>query len=145
MKFEEISIRLKKLLASKVPSVLIEDLVLSSSYIVFEIAGETIFRPGDAPMGFYWVLEGGATEELSPDLQVNAGPGEMIGLEEFLDKTVHRHLWKTSGRTEAIFIDRRAYDHLISNIKGSDFIMHQLSHQLLMLKGNLHFAHSKGA
>jgi len=145
VKFEDISNRLTKLLASKVPSIVIDELVLNSSYLIFENAGETIFRPGDSPMGFYWILEGGATEVLSPDLQMEAGPGQMVGLEEFLDRTVHRQLWESSCRTEAIFIDRRAYNHLISNLKGSDFITRQLSAQLLLLKSNLNFPHPKGA
>lgn len=127
------------------PSLVIDELVLNSSYIIFEIAGETIFRPGDAPMGFYWILEGGATEALSPDLKMEAGPGQMIGLEEFLDRTPHRQLWETSARTEAIFVDRRAYANLIANIKASDFITKQLSHQLLLLKSNLNFPHSQQA
>ena len=124
---------LKNLLPGTNDDEFLEQLALQSSYIVFDGPDETLFRPGDAPKGFYWILSGQVEEEVSKDVIVLLGRGNMIGLEEFLHSRGHLSTWTTHSRTEALFIDSRCYDSLSRKLSPSHFHM-ELSVQLLKLK-----------
>lgn len=134
MSFEKTFRTLKDLLPEAADYELLENLVLQSSYIVFDEAGETLFREGDPSKGFYWILSGEVLEEVAPDIKMVLRKGSMVGLEEFLETEAHNSHWTTLGRTETLFIDRRCFANFSDSNFSHDLIRMQLATQLLMLK-----------
>lgn len=137
MRFEEISKRLRSILARQCSPFVIENLVMQSSHISFDKAGETIFEQGDAPLGFYWILEGTARVTINPEVMLTAGPGKMVGLEEFIERRVHRHRWETASAGDAIFIDRRGFEQFLSGTHSAEYVFDQLAEQLVNLKNQI--------
>jgi len=115
---------------------MLENLALQSSYIEFDLPGETLFKPGDAPKGFYWILEGEVIEKVSKDINVRMPKGSMVGLEEFLENRVHLSHWRTGGKTETLFIDIRCFSNFHKLGSSRDIISRELAHQLLLLKAS---------
>ena len=110
----------------------IEALVLHSSYLIFDRSDETLFRPGDAPQGFYWILSGSVQQSAGDQNILSVQHGAMIGLEEFLQHRLHQFHWRNLCRTEALFMDQRCFDLVAGNEQG--FIYNQLAKQLLDIK-----------
>ncbi len=136
MNFEETLKVLQQLLPSPADPVLLEELALQSSYLVFDQPGETLFRTGDAPKGFYWVLTGEVQQIVCEMITVTVGAGAMVGLEEFIEQRTHHSHWVSRERTEALFVDRRCFEKLATSPTGLNLTLSQLSRQLLQLKGN---------
>lgn len=136
MNFEEILKRVKKLLPHGTEHQVLENVVLQSSHITFEAAGETLFRPGDAPLGFYWILTGEVQEKIGGLLSLKLGPGHMVGLEEFLGHAGHHSHWITLAPTEALFLDRRSFGQFSTSGHTQDLISSQLARHLLEMKRN---------
>lgn len=134
MSLDEILKELKKLLPNCSEDAFLENLALQSSYIIFDGANETLFRPGDAPKGFYWILSGQVMETVSSDVSVLMGKGSMIGLEEFLSSKGHLSQWQTRCRTEALFIDHKCFKNLMQNDEVSKRLHDELAAHLLRLK-----------
>lgn len=134
MSIEEILFVLKKLLPESNDETFLESLALQSSYIVFDGPDETLFRPGDAPKGFYWILSGQVMEMVSKDVSVLLGRGSMIGLEEFLSSKGHLSQWQTRCRTEALFIDNKCFRSFMQNNEVTKRLHDELASHLLRLK-----------
>ena len=134
MCIEQILKTLKNLLPETSDDEFLEQLALQSSYIIFDSADEILFKPGDAPKGFYWVLSGQVVEKVSKDVSVLLGKGSMIGLEEFLKHQQHVSTWSTCCRTETLFIDSRCFQNMDKNSVINKKMKEELVNHLLRLK-----------
>lgn len=134
MSIEQTLKTLKDLLPGASDDEFLEQLALQSSYIIFEGPDETLFRQGDAPKGFYWILSGQVMEKVSNDVSVLLGRGSMIGLEEFLNLRGHISTWSTRCRTETLFIDSRCFQSMDKNVEANKKVKEELVKHLLRLK-----------
>ncbi|HBF20720.1 MAG TPA: hypothetical protein DDW81_11530 [Cryomorphaceae bacterium] len=115
-----------------------ESLVFHSSYIVFDRAEEFLFRQGDAPCGFYWILSGSVRQFVGDQTLMHLDTGDMVGLEEFLQFRLHLFNWQSLTPVKALFMDRRCFEMVVGTINDHHFIYNQLSRQLLDLKARYH-------
>lgn len=83
---------------------------MQSSFIPFRERKELLFKAGDPAMGFYWIMQG-QVEMLVPEKEsVIFGPGDMVGLDFFLEEEPVSFDFQTySTQVETLFIDRRCY------------------------------------
>lgn len=130
---EDIIEALRNLLPPTVDDDLVETLALQSSHIIFEDKDEFLFRAGDIPKGFYWVLSGQVIEKVSDSISVLANRGAMVGLEELLEKRKHISDWCTNCRTEVLFIDNRCINSF-KQLDVSDLVSEELARRLMTLK-----------
>ncbi len=137
MSVPEIISLLKELLPKEADSALLEDIALQSSYIVFDHAGETLFRAGDAAKGFYWVLSGAVEQRFGTSLSLQFEKGYMVGLEEFLQQRFISTHWVSLEPTATIFIDQRCFEHFLVLDREMLLTHTQLAQQLIQLKENL--------
>ncbi len=111
-----------------------ENLVLHSSYHEFDGSGETLFRQGDPPSGFYWLLSGSVRQFTAHQTIIYLESGAMVGLEEFLQFRLHSFNWHNVSPAKALFLDRKCFELVVGSITDHYFIYHQLARQLMDLK-----------
>lgn len=133
MSLEDIKEALKNLLPPMVDEDLVEGLALQSSHIIFENKDEFLFRTGDIPKGFYWVLSGQVIEKVTDGINLLAGRGAMVGLEELLEKRKHISDWCTTCRTEVLFVDNRCFKNF-EKLDVAGLVSEELAHRLIQLK-----------
>lgn len=114
------------------------ELFYHSSYIEFTDQDEILFKQGDFPKGFYWVLTGEVRVEL-PFFKNSAilAKGSFIGFENFIAREPHTLM--SVSNTEllrTLFIDKRCYSNLFTSSRILlEYCIDQVSKQsLLFLK-----------
>lgn len=139
LNFEDIRTYLRIILPFQLSEDLLQELFYCSSSIEFNQKGESLFMPGDAAKGFYWILKGEVTTHFSARDSLLLKEGDFIGFDNFISSEGHRFLIETfTGDVQTIFIDRRCYNNLF--LKQSDlslYILHQHLKQLIRLKNNI--------
>ncbi len=68
---------------------LLEAIIFTSSQIDFSGSGEKLFKAGDRPLGFYWILSGRAEIVVPEKALIDLGAGDMAGLDCFLNAEQH--------------------------------------------------------
>lgn len=118
---------------------LISEISYCCSSITFEKAEEFLFRKGDSPKGFYWVLEGSVKLELSENRSYQIHAGCFVGMDNFVLSHCHDFDSKTLGeKVITLFIDRRCYNNIFLKRKDlSDFVLQKHLNQLIEIKNNL--------
>jgi CRP-like cAMP-binding protein len=90
---------------------LLQEIIFSSSQIEFCGVGEKLFKRGDKPLGFYWILEGRVEIVVPEKALIDLGPGFMAGLDCFLNKELHPfHIVTASANVSTLFIDERCFE-----------------------------------
>lgn len=120
---------------------LIEDIVMQSSHIPFEGPGEKLFKVGDAPLGFYWILAGEVEIVVPEKALITLKPGDMAGLDSFLSK--ERHVFNVitgSEQVKTLFINRACFDRFRERQEFRRLINKQVLYHLSSYKGLLYDA-----
>lgn len=118
---------------------LLEDILLKSSHIDFSGKGEFLFKEGDPPLGFYWILKG-EVEILIPDKTVvHLKAGDMAGLDCFLNREVHPFSISTSSSSvKTIFINRPCFKGFAEQQQFRKLINQQVLYCLISYKSLLY-------
>lgn len=127
MGFNKVQEKLKTLLPFDVSSLLLEEIIMQSSFIEFHGAGECLFKKGDSPLGFYFILSGQA-EMLIPGTDgILLVSGQMVGLDAFLEEEKLLFTVKSaSTNLESIFIDRRCFEFMSQDENFRNYIQSSL-------------------
>lgn len=118
---------------------LISEISYCCSSITFEKAEEFLFRKGDSPKGFYWILQGRVRLELSDNRSHEIQAGSFVGMDNFVLGHGHDFDSKTLGeKVITLFIDRRCYNSIFLKRQDlSDFVLQKHLNQLIEIKNNL--------
>lgn len=136
MGFHNISETLRDILPFEASASTLEDLVMQSSYIPFHGLGQSLFRPGDDPLGFYWLLSGEAELIVPGQGHLRVSKGDMAGLDNFLLKQKHSfEVITASHQLETLFIDRGLFERLFSHTDFSKIVDFQLLNLIDRYKG----------
>tara|TARA_R110002050_G_scaffold81718_2_gene174946 strand:- start:5929 stop:6381 length:453 start_codon:yes stop_codon:yes gene_type:complete len=121
--FNTVQETLKALLPFDVSNLLLEEIVMQSSFIQFHGAGECLFKKGDSPLGFYFILHGKAEILIPGSDSIKLVSGQMVGLDAFLEEEkLLFDVISSSSNLESIFIDRRCYEFMINQPSFKKFI-----------------------
>lgn len=136
---EMIKSRMESFLPFPISEELISEISYCCSSLTFEKAGEFLFRKGDYPKGFYWILEGKVSFELKPDLSSIIDEGSFVGMDNFSSGQSHSFDIKTLGENvRTLFIDRRCYNNIfLKRHDLSGFMLQKHLNQLLEIKNRL--------
>lgn len=117
---------------------LISEISYCCSSITFENADEFLFRKGDSPKGFYWILEGSARFQLSQELSYEIKAGSFVGMDNFVSNNSHNFDIQTIGeKVITLFIDRRCYNTIfLKRHDLSAFMLQKHLNQLIEIKNN---------
>lgn len=127
MGFNKVHQTLKALLPFHVSNLLLEEIVMQSSFVQFNGAGENLFKKGDSPLGFYFILSGQAKILIPGSDSIKLVSGQMVGLDAFLEEEkLLFDIITSSNNLESIFIDKRCYDFMISHAPFKKFIEQSL-------------------
>tara|TARA_R110001592_G_scaffold72390_1_gene221030 strand:- start:40038 stop:40490 length:453 start_codon:yes stop_codon:yes gene_type:complete len=121
--FNTIQETLKALLPFNASNLLLEEIVMQSSFIQFHGVGECLFKKGDSPLGFYFILHGKAEILIPRSESIKLVSGQMVGLDAFLEEErLIFDVVSSSPHLDSIFIDRRCYEFMISHASFKKFI-----------------------
>ena len=121
--FNTIQETLKALLPFNASNLLLEEIVMQSSFIKFHGVGECLFKKGDSPLGFYFILHGKAEILIPGTESIKLVSGQMVGLDAFLEEEkLLFDVISCSPHLESIFIDRRCYEFMINQAPFKKFI-----------------------
>lgn len=139
LSMEIIKSRMEAFLPFPIGDELISDLSYCCSSITFENENEYLFRKGDSPKGFYWILEGAVKFEISPIHSLQIGEGSFVGMDNFASFHPHDFNIKTIvEKVETLFIDRRCYNNIfLKRHDLSSFMLQKHLNQLIEIKNNL--------
>ncbi len=127
MGFNKVHQTLKALLPFNVSNLLLEEIVMQSSFIQFHGAGENLFKKGDSPLGFYFILSGQAEIIIPGSDSIKLVSGQMVGLDAFLEEEkLLFDVISASPNLESIFIDKRCYDFMTSQASFKKLIERSL-------------------
>lgn len=126
---------LSQVLPFQADAKLLEEILLKSSHIDFSSEGEYLFKAGDPPLGFYWILEG-EVEILIPDKTlVHLKAGDMAGLDCFLNREVHPFAVRSSSPSvKTIFINRPCFNNFSEQKQFRKLINQQVLYCLISYK-----------
>lgn len=115
---------------------MIRELFYCCSSITFHDSGESLFKKGDAPKGFYWILSGNVLLNLNQSPELKIGKGNFIGLDNFVSGQPHHFEINTSEKlVETLFIDQRCYESLfLKEHQLSTYVLQKHLSQLMELK-----------
>lgn len=118
---------------------LLEEILLKSSHINFSGRGEYLFKTGDQPLGFYWILAGTAKIRVANKADVSLSAGDMAGLDCFLNKEIHPFdVVTASPQLKTIFINRPCFQHFESQKPFRTLINQQVLYCLFSYKSLLY-------
>lgn len=129
---------LSQVLPFPVDPFVLEEIVHGSCTIPFRGIGESLFKPGDPPKGFYWILAGTAEVKLptGPPLSIRAG--EMAGLDNFLLHQPHTFPIATAdAEVKTLFVNPVAYRNFSENQDFRKLINKQILRYLGVFKSRL--------
>lgn len=127
MVFNTVQEKLKTLLPFDASNLLLEEIVMQSSFVQFHGVGECLFKEGDYPLGFYFILSGQAEVQIPNADNIILVSGQMVGLDAFLEQeNLLFNIRSTSPNLESIFIDRRCYEFMMRQESFKKFIQHSL-------------------
>ncbi len=113
MGFFNIQDKIREILPFEASHFIVEEIALQSSYIPFHGIGEMLFKKGDSALGFYWILKGEVDILIPEKSPISLGPGEMAGLDSFLeDGVVPFDIVSRGKHLDCLFIDRRCYNNM---------------------------------
>jgi len=100
---------------------------MQSSFVQFNGPGECLFKKGDSPLGFYFILSGQAEIIIPGTDSITFVSGQMVGLDTFLEEEkLLFDIVSASPNLESIFIDKRCYNYMISYAPFKKFIEQSL-------------------
>ena len=129
---------LVNILPFKAEEELLEEILLKSSHIDFTGEGEKLFKAGDPPLGFYWILSGQVETVIPNKALLNLREGDMAGLDCFLNKETHPfNVVTASPQVKTIFINRPCFDHFrekpdFRRLINSQVLYHLFSYKSLL-------------
>jgi CRP-like cAMP-binding protein len=130
---------LLKVLPFRAERDLIEAIVFHSSQIDFEGVGEKLFKQGDKPLGFYWILSGAVDVVVPEKAMINLKSGYMAGLDCFLNH--NRHPFNISTATpvvKTLFINRACFEDFNARPHFRQLINRQVLFHLASYKSLLY-------
>jgi CRP-like cAMP-binding protein len=136
---EEIKSSISGVLPFTLGEELLEEIAYGCSSITFREEGESLFRPGDTPKGFYWIMKGPVLMQLSDREKLMMRDGAFIGLDNFSSGEHHQFNVFTADRNvQTLFVDRRCYTNLFLNkLDLSTYVLQQHLNQLILLKNRI--------
>ena len=136
---EEIKSSISKILPFTLAEELLEEIAYGCSSITFREKGESLFRPGDTPKGFYWIMKGPVIMQFSGTKKLLMNGGSFVGLDNFSSGEQHQFNVITADKNvETLFVDRRCYTNLFLNkLDLSTYVLQQHLNQLILLKNGI--------
>lgn len=118
---------------------LIEAIVFHSSQIDFCGVGEKLFKQGDNPLGFYWILSGAVDVVVPEKAMIHLKSGYMAGLDCFLNKERHPfNIITASSNVKTLFISRACFEDFRQRPHFRQLINQQVLYHLASYKSLLY-------
>ncbi len=119
----------KKIVPTGVEASLWQKILMHSSAINFDGTGESLFKVGDKPLGFYWVLSGRVKMEMDKGKPLVFTSGSMAGLSHFLkDQRHQQHLYTGSRAVRSLFIDQKCFQLFKTNQALQELVKNEQKH-----------------
>ncbi len=114
---------LQDVLGDSINASILRKVALRSSLIVFDERHQTLFRAGDKPKGFYFILKGKAELLAGDGFSYKLSKGSLVGIQNYLKKEEHHFDFKTiSSKLTSLFIDDNGYK-LLENVESFQILM----------------------
>lgn len=136
---ENIKEHLNRLLPYPPSEALVSDIFYCCSSITFDKIGENLFRKGDSPKGFYWILQGKVNLRLAGKEDYMISEGNFVGMDNFVSHKVHHFdIVSVNQKVETLFIDRKCYTNIfLKHTSLATFVLQKHLNQLLELKNSI--------